>query len=104
MGQDAYLVGGYGVDAGETDVDVLYDDNDIELVYYGDMVLGEDNGVLICIPGTTVDACLGEPIYPEKLRIPTQEEKDKLLSIIRGAGFEDLANKTPAMIFSSYYG
>lgn len=104
MGQDAYLVGGYGIDAGETDVDILHHDNRVNLVYYGDMVIGEDNGVLICVPGTTVDVYLGELIYPENLRKPTQEEKDKLLSVIREAGFEKLANKTPELIFSSYYG
>ena len=102
MGQNAYTVGGYGIDVGETDVEILYNDRRVQLVHYGDMVLGEDTGIIICVPGTEIDAYIGEVVVVGE--IPDQEKIDAMFSALREFGFSDLSYKLPKFLVSSYYG
>lgn len=104
MGQSSYTVGGFGIDAGEIDVEALEEDDRVAVVWYGDDVLGEDMGAILCVPGTDFSTSSRDynPGDPRKLATP--EMIDKMLTAIREAGLDSLADKTPKFITSEYFG
>lgn len=111
MSQNYSTVGGFGYDVGLIDendtlanvLDTLEEDARVEVVWYGDGVLGEDMGVIICVRGTSFDVSSRDYDREEQKPSATPGRVGDFLDALQEVGlFMD--NKCPEFVTGEYFG
>lgn len=111
MSQNYSTVGGFGYDVGLIDenetlanvLDTLEEDDRVEVVWYGDGVLGEDMGVILCVPGTDFDVSSRDYDREEQKPSATPGKVGGFIDALQEVGLV-MGHKSPEFVTGEYFG